>query len=269
MNTLKKAIILLIVFALLVIYPLGNFFVVVKEKYVSQADTQEGISYIQKLASLDLGEAEKLVNGAEKIRNSHYVTYTSSQLAQELLIKLEKGETSYKKIFKNTVFAGDSLMEGLKAFEILNKKRLVTQISASLYHLKENRKKIVEKKPKVLILHYGLNMLGNDDASLKGFIQMYTKQIKKLKKALPETRIIVSSIFPVDREIAKAKHFGRIKAYNKALKKMCGDLKVDFLNSTPLFKEIEYSYNGDGIHLTKEFYRDHWLKYVIKEMEIV
>lgn len=267
MNSLKKAIILLTVFALLAIYPLGNFSSIVKENYSSEADTKDGISYIQSLASGDLSQAESYVKKAEEIRN--YVPKTNAQLASELLKKLENGETTYKKIFKNVCIAGDSLMKGLESYEILNKKRLVTEISASLYHLDDNRKKIVKKNPDVLILHYGLNMLGNDDASLAGFIEMYTKQIKKLKKALPETRIIVSSIFPVDRETATAKHFGRINAYNKALKKMCKKQKIEFLNNSPLFKDIEYSYNGDGIHLTKAFYKEHWLKYVIKEMEIV
>lgn len=266
MNKLKKVIILLTVFALLAAFPLGNFPSVIRENYSYAEDTHEGVSYIRMLCEADVAEAEKLVSEADKIRN--YVPETNAQLAKENLALLEQGKTTYKKLFKNVCIAGDSLMDGLKSYGILNKKRLFTQVSASLWHLEDNIKKIVKKKPGVLILHYGINMLGNDEESLAGYIEMYTKCIKKLKKALPDTRIIISSIFPVDREIATRKELGRIGKYNKALKKMCKKQKVDFLNNTPLFKEIEYMYGRDGIHLPEAFYRDHWLKYIIEEMEI-
>ena len=50
---------------------------------------------------------------------------------------------------------------------------------------------------------------------------------------------------------------------------MCKSLGVDYLDNSPLFEKIEYMYGRDGIHLPEAFYSKHWLKYVIKEMEIV
>ncbi len=256
-----------VVFALLAVYPAGNFLSVSKENYSSESDTEAGISYLQSLSSADAAQAEAIVYQAEESRI--FDSMTAAEIAAKNLEMLEKGKTTYKKLFKNVYIAGDSLMHGLESYGVLSKKRLCTQVSATLYHLEDNMKKIVKKKPGTLILHYGINMLGNDDDSLAGYIEMYTKNIKKLKKKLPETRIIVSSIFPVDRKIAKRKELGKIKKYNKALKKMCKKLDVDYLNNSPLFKEIEYMYGRDGIHLPEAFYRDHWLKYVIKEMEII
>lgn len=266
-NRLNKVIKMIAVFALLAVYPTVNFLSVVNEDYSLKADTNEGVSYLQNLSSADVSEAEILVYQAEESRI--FASMTPAEIAAKNIELLEKGKTTYKKVLKNVYIAGDSLMNGLESYGVLSKKRLFTQISATLYHLEDNMKKIVKKKPGTLILHYGINMLGNDDESLNGYIEMYTKSIKKLKKKLPETRIIVSSIFPVDRKVAKRKELGRIKKYNKALKKMCKDLEVDYLNNSPLFKEIEYMYGRDGIHLPEAFYRDHWLKYVIKEMEIV
>ncbi len=264
---MKKTIILLIICAFLIGYPLSNFSAVIKENYTVQASTDEGVSYINKMEQLDVSEAEKIVREAEEIRN--YVPGTGSERVAEILYKLEKGKTTYKKVLKDVYFMGDSLINGLESYGILNEKRIYSKVSASLYHLEDNYKKVIKKEPKVIILHYGLNALGYTDQALDGYIKMYSKCIKKIKKKLPETRVIVSSIFPVDRKVAKNKLFGRIKVYNKAMKKMCKELGVDYLNNNPLFKEIDYCYGRDGIHLPEFFYRDYWLKYVIEEMEIV
>lgn len=264
---MKKTIIILIVCALLIGYPLSNFSALISENYIVQADTGEGVSYIEKMAQADISQAEAFVKEAEEIRN--YIPKSNSERVAEILYKLDNGKTTYKKVLKNVYFMGDSLVNGLESYGILNEKRVYSKVSASLYHLKENYKKIIKKEPQVIVLHYGLNTLGYNDEALDGYIKEYSKYIKKFKKKLPETRIIVSSIFPVDRKIAKDKLFGRIKSYNKAMKKMCKELDVDYLNNNPLFKEIDYCYGRDGIHLPEFFYRDHWLKYLIKEMEIV
>ncbi len=264
---MKKTIILLIVCVLLVSYPVSNFYAVISENYKEQADTAEGISYIEKMDKADVSKAEELVKEAEEIRN--YIPKSNSERVAEILYKLDKGKTTYKKVLKNVYFMGDSLINGLESYEILNEKKIYSKVSASLYHLKDNYKKVIKKEPEVIVLHYGLNALGYTEEALDGYVKMYSKYIKKMKKKLPETRIIVSSIFPVDRKIAKDKLFGRIKAYNKGMKKMCKELEVEYLNNNPLFKEIEYCYGRDGIHLPEFFYRDYWLKYLIEEMEIV
>jgi len=264
---LKKTVIMLIVCALLISYPLSNFSALIKENHTAQADTGEGVSYIEKMALIDVSEAEKSVKTAEEIRN--YIPESKSERVAEILYKLDKGKTTYKKVLKDVYFMGDSLINGLESFGILNDKKIYSQISASLYHLEDNYKKVIKKEPEVIVLHYGLNALGYTDEALDGYVKMYSKCIKKIKKKLPDTRIIVSSIFPVDRKIAKDKLFGRIKVYNKAMKKMCKDLGAEYLNNGPLFKEIDYCYGRDGIHLPEYFYRDYWLRYLIEEMEIV
>lgn len=264
---MKKAIILMIVCALLISYPVSNFCTVVGENYKEKADTSEGISYIENLDKADISRAEALVKEAEEIRN--YIPKSNSERVAEILYKLDKGKTTYKKVLKDVYFMGDSLINGLESYEILNEKKIYSKVSASLYHLADNYKKVIKKEPEVIVLHYGLNALGYTDEALDGYVKMYSKYIKKMKKKLPDTRIIVSSIFPVDRKVAKDKLFKRIKPYNKAMKKMCKDLEVDYLDNNPLFKEIEYCYGRDGIHLPEYFYRDYWLKYLIKEMEIV
>ncbi len=264
---MKKVVILLFVCALLVAYPISNFSAVISKNHSAAADTAEGMAYIEKMEKNDINQAEAFVNEAEEIRN--YIPESKSERVAKILYRLEKKKTTYKKVLKNVYFMGDSLVNGLESYGILNEKHIYSKVSASLYHLEDNYKKIIKKEPEVIVLHYGLNALGYTEEALDGYVKMYSKCIKKIKKKLPETRIIVSSIFPVDRKVAKNKLFKRIKPYNKAMKKMCKNLGVEYLNNDPLFKEIDYCYGRDGIHLPESFYRDHWLKYLIKEKEIV
>ena len=73
----------------------------------------------------------------------------------------------------------------------------------------------------------------------------------------------------VDREIAKAKRFGMIGEYNKALKTMCNKLEIEYMESSSVLKAHPECYGGDGIHLSKAFYEKYWLRFIIREMGIV
>ncbi len=262
---MKKAI-LVIIFALLMIYPINNFLETKESYFPEKMKTQQGVSYISELENADVKAAQKAVDKAEKIRN--YIPESKAEQVRKLLKKLDAEKISYRQAFRKVYIMGDSLMNGLESYEILNPNKLITQVSASLYHLADNMETIKQLNPPVLILHYGVNMIGDNGENLKNFINMYSRLVKEIKKSLPDTRIIVSALFPVDRTIAKADRFGNIKNYNLALKDMTKKLGIEFLSNAALFREIEYSYGGDGIHLSKSFYKQ-WLRYVIEKMEIV
>ncbi len=247
-------------------YPTVNF-VAMQFEGNSPEITMEnsGEVVLDTLAGVDAAAAQSAVIEAEKKRNDP--TGAKKRIA-DTLRKLDKGKTTYRKVFRDVYIVGDSLMNGLEAYDILNSSHLVTQVSASLYHLDENMDKIIAMNPPVLIIHYGINMISTSQAQRDNFINFYTKLIKELKKSLPSTRIIISGIFPVDRSVARAARFGEVDTYNKALKAMCKKLKVEYLDSSPVLKAHKECYGGDGIHLSKTFYEKYWLRHIVKEKEI-
>ncbi len=252
---------------IVLLLPLSNAFSLFKtEKTYAQSSFESAEALFATLEGVDTNDVELIIRQLEEKR----VDPTGNKKkTEELLKNIKKGKISYRKALKNVYIVGDSLMNGLEAYDILNSNHLITQVSASLYHLSDNVDKIVKMNPPILLLHYGINMISTSDDLKDNYISMYTKLIKKLKKKLPDTRIIVSGIFPVDREKATAKRFGRVDAYNKALKGMCKKLDVDFLDNKPLLKKHNDCYGSDGIHFSKKFYEKYWLNYLIKEMEIV
>lgn len=213
-------------------------------------------------------DIEKLIRENERIRFEQLGGSTKKQIS-DTLDKLRKGETNLRKIFSNTYFVGDSLMNGLEVYGILNPDRLVTQVSASLYHLSSNVNKIISANPRVIILHYGINMISTEKTDRDSFINQYTSLIGQLKKALPDSRIIVSGLFPVDRAVATEARFGQVSAYNKALLAMSEKLGVEFLDSTEMMKSCTDYYGGDGIHLSAGFYSDKWLPFIVESKGII
>ena len=265
---LKKKIISLFLVIAVIVCMGGNLLQLKENVYTASGNTEKGIEYLDKLSLQSVEEALKEIKKVEEEYNSKIQTEEIKRKVKESLKLIKKGKKTYKKVFRDVVFAGDSLMAGLEAYDILNKKKIVAQVSASLYHLDENLNKIIKKNPKVLILHYGINMLATEEVYLNNYISMYTRLIKKLKKELPDTRIIVSLIFPVDRTVAKAKRFGRIPKYNKALIKMSRELKVEYLDSSSVLKAHKECYGSDGIHQAKAFYDKYWLKFIMEEKGI-
>ena len=264
---MKKIVIILVLVAVLSAYPLFNIAGISKSTVSSaETDLSEGNSVIEKLWNFDVKLAQKNVKTAQEKRED---PTGIKQKVRDTLKNLDKGKTTYRKVFRNVYIVGDSLMDGLEAYNILNSNHLITQVSASLYHLNDNVKKIIKINPPVLILHYGVNMIATEKKHLNNYISMYTNIIEKLQSSLPDTRIIVSGIFPVDRDIAKAKRFGMIDEYNKNLRAMCKKLDVEYMDSSSVLKAHPECYGSDGIHLSKAFYEKYWLRFIIKEMEIV
>lgn len=264
---MKKILSVILVVILISVYPLYNLAGIITKAENEQAETAEGIAILDGYSATDVKSVEKKISDIKKKNTLRYGA--SEKEIRAALKKIDSGKTTYRKLFRNTYIMGDSLMNGLEIYNILNPDRLITQVSASFTHFDENYKKIVGVNPRVLILHYGINMIGTNENHRKSFISNYTKRIKKLKKALPDTRIIISGLFPVERKIAKAERFRYIGSYNKALKGMCKDLKIEFLDSSSVLKAHPECYGVDGIHLNKTFYSKYWLRFIVKETGIV
>ena len=261
---MKKSVLIIILAVIFALYPVRNFVSLANVGNEETTIENSGEAYLKELSDYDIKKAQSNVKKAK----GNSVTKPTSTEVKEVLKKLSQGKTTYRKVFRNVYIVGDSLMNGLQAYNILNSNRLITQVSASLYHLSDNVNKIVKAAPQVLILHYGVNMISTNKNQLNTFISMYTRLIKQIQKGSPDTRIIVSGLFPVDTDVAKAKRFTKIGVYNKALVKMCDELKIEFLDSSSVLKAHPECYGGDGIHLSKAFYEKYWLKFIISEMGI-
>ena len=263
---MKKLLLILILVLLLSVYPMVNMVSLsIGTAEGEQTDVSKGSYVLNQLALYDVKKAQKNVSIAEKEREHKFGNY---HRVDDVLAEVDSGKPTYRKIFQDVYIVGDSLMNGLEAYNILNSNHLITQVSASLYHLDANVNKIIRMNPPVLILHYGVNMISTQQKHLNNYISMYTSLIRKLQASLTDTRIIISGIFPVNRNIARAARFGMIDTYNKNLIAMCNQLGIEYMDSSSVLRAHPECYGGDGIHLSKAFYDKYWLRFIIKEMGI-
>lgn len=229
-------------------------------------ELQQGISYVELLQKRSSDDIQKKLDEVEKARAEAAEQDEIKMSVENSIKKIESGKLSYMKVFKDVYIAGDSLVHGLKEYDIINSSHLITEVSASLYHLESNYNKIVGLKPQILILHYGLNMAEGSQERCNAFISQYTGIIGRFKKDLPETRIIISQIFPIKKGADTYVKPEYITMYNKAIVKMCKKLGTETLDSSAVFKVKDF-YEDDGIHQKAGFYH-LWLKHIMREKEI-
>lgn len=265
---MKKFFLSVAVLAVLFLFPLTGFLVSRAYRVPRSVDVDAGKALLQTLDSVPLEEVKTKVAENEQKKLEALARAKRSLKTQEIISLLQAGQLSYRKALSDLYIAGDSLMAGLAVYDILNANHIFAEVSASLSHLEANLSKIEAKHPPILLLHYGLNMISTSDAQLSSFISRYKSILEGIRKDLPNTRIVVSLLFPVDRTKATAPEFGRIDAYNAALKEMCASIGVEAFDSSPAFVGKESSYGADGIHLSASFYRNDWLIYLIRELEI-
>ena len=265
---MKRFLSVILILLLAAVYPLFSFVFSQFSVSAKKADLEPGLAALERFSSVSVEKVQEKLDAKELARLQELAAQKRDLRISQILQLINAGKLSYPKALKDLYIAGDSLMEGLADYRILNSSHVIAQVSASLYHLEGNLGKIISLRPPILLLHYGLNMLENDDAHLNTFIRKYTGLIKQLQEALPNTRIVVSLMFPVDRQKATESIYGRIGAYNKRMKQMAQELGVEALDSAPAFGSSTAYYGRDGIHLSSSFYREIWLKYLIRELEI-
>ena len=105
----------------------------------------------------------------------------------------------------------------------------------------------------MVFISYGMNDVINTNGDTDTFIKQDKELIAKIQKEVPDTKILINSIFPVQQSaIAEKPALANISKYNEALQKMCDELQIAYVDNTDLVKD-EY-YDEDGIHFVSDFY---------------
>lgn len=210
----------------------------------------EGISGMKKKKT-DTSEGLKIIEQAE----SADVTAIETKIGQ-LETKDSKGQEdtrSLKEIFGSAVVMGDSISEGFIEFDILNTSSVISKIGVELDELDEQVEQLVKVNPQVVFLTFGANDILATKGDEKAYIEQYKALIEEIQKKLPETKIFINSIFPVQKwRVEEEPLFEHIDAYNQALREMCDKLQIAYVDNMELVSERYYE--SDGMHFKSDFY---------------
>ena len=221
-------------------------------------DTSEGVSFLQSLEQEDAAANENSIRAGREEQST-----TASAL--QTTNALQSG--NFKAAFRDIIIAGDSLIQALTEYHLLSTDQAIGEVGANTGHLEKITGTLVAKNPKALVLHYGENALDKQERA-PYFIRNYKACIQTLQNRLPNTKIYVDSIFPVQEKAHKTEPYTvNIDYYNRLIEAMAKELGVTFLDYDPLFQSFsENYYDPDGIHPKYKFYKDQYLPFVYSEV---
>ncbi len=115
---------------------------------------------------------------------------------------------------------------------------------------------IARKKPEIVIVTLGINGISYMYNQKEYFISVYTKLVRQIQEASPDTKIILQSIFPVATNWEKESiNNERIRTGNTWVREVAEATGASYLDTISVlavadggFLPIEYQ-NGDGLHL--------------------
>ena len=198
-----------------------------------------------------------------------FTTSFSNDIPQRdiLLTSTAHGGAEY---LNRIVFLGDSRTYGLKAFAMLDGGEQTTKVwtprSGTMSIWDMWKQKIVypetdtemtcaeataQKQPDILVISLGFN--GFEMVKKEYFISEYLKLIESVKKANPNTRIILQSMFPVCRSYTLTTN-DKIREGNKWIIEVAKRADVYYLNTQEALTDdagyLIEEYSTDGCHLT-------------------
>lgn len=202
---------------------------------------------------------------------SCYVPYQiNSELAASTYEKYVKGDISMRELFANTAFVGDSVMTGFSDyFKMSENVNVFASVGASMKsHMPTVINGIISVRPKYILIRYGLNEMELDEYIIKVFMETYKQYIKRLKDALPDSKIIILGLSPVGQAaIDNSPRFGNVPRYNSGFRAIAEELGVGYYENSGLFYDNWDKMGKDGIHFQKSLY-EIWIKDMVKEMGI-
>lgn len=190
--------------------------------------------------------------------------------------------------FSDAVFIGDSRVDGLQLYSgITTKATFLEHTGLTVYEVRDGKKVIRRDGEKISVLDalsggsygkvyiaLGINELGYFDPT--GFAETFGEVVESIRELLPDARIYIQSLIPVNAEKCKANDAAyyitneAIASYNEALAAYFADKDVYLLGVPETLVdengEMLSEYCADGVHFKKDGYV-LWLNYLTAHTE--
>lgn len=200
-----------------------------------------------------------------------YIPYSvDADKANAAAYSFDGSSASYRTVFGNAVFVGDSVMTGFDVYMGLpNNVNVFAEVGAFMdKHLPSVIDSVIARNPQYVFIRYGINEMGTTTAEADAFASRYKGYIQKLKDSLPDAKIVVLGISPVGSvAVAKNARFGMVSEYNTRIKAFCQEIGVAYYENSELFINNASLYSKDGIHFSKELYQK-WVKDIIRKVGV-
>ena len=193
----------------------------------------------------------------------HFGTFDHDK--EKIVYKVKKVEV----VPENILFLGDSITDfyDLKKF-FPNRKTVNSGISGNTTQdiLDDLENRAYRYNPSHIFLLIGINDLYEKVDNSK-IISNIEEIVKNLEKNLPNSKIYLESIYPINKgaedkinhAILKNRENEDVRSINKELKKFAKEEKITYVNMydklSNKYKDLKLEYTNEGLHLNDEGYK--------------
>ncbi len=164
--------------------------------------------------------------------------------------------------FDDCVIVGDSLVEGANLYEWLNPSIIRGEVGLSIASASELLDNAMNSLPSVIFMYFGTNDMNNFESRVEDFSGRYKQAIDRLQTFLPDTHIFVHAIFPEREDVIADKPYYKYRDdYNNALKELCNEMGVTYIDASFILERAPELFDEDGVHPTIDFY-PLWFTYL-------
>lgn len=247
---MKRGIIKIVIAGVIVLAAAVAVTVTVQGRGRRQAEVAQGVEVLKKMESADVTQVESKIRQIEEEELKNDEEYQNRPLNVK---------------YDGSLIMGDSQAEALTAYSILDDSEVIAHKGMHLKDTADDMETAINLNPKNIFLTYGVNDLGmystKDD-----FVAVYKEIISNLQENLPDTKIYVNLIFPVQQSaINQQPHLARYNEFNEGIRSMCDELGVTCIDSNSLVKDD--CYEPDGIHMNYNFYLS-WVEYMAEVAQL-
>ncbi|QOS99812.1 lysophospholipase [Brevibacterium sp. JNUCC-42] len=160
---------------------------------------------------------------------------------------------AYNAAFRHSVFLGDSILGALSYLNKLDQANVIAPSGATLALALLNVEKLASQAPKHVFILLGSNDIRVSDK--QEFVERYRQLIGSIRNKLPKAKLHILSIPPVAEEALKqVPRYANITDFNQALEQLADEVKVDYVDLSPLFAANKIHYADNGVHFKPDFY---------------
>ena len=142
---------------------------------------------------------------------------------------------------------------GFTVYDVLDTSKVVAEKGMHLDQTGDLIRTAAELKPEVLFLALGLNDISGTDGDTDAFIEKYKAVLANVREQMPDAVLYINCVLPVSAQKEEEEPvYAKIPDYNTALKAMCDEEGITFIDNTEIVKD-EY-YEQDGEHMKAEYY---------------
>lgn len=254
-KTLTPRQIIMIIILILSMIFLFNLFKSNKTGHIKDSVVKDNIKFIN---NFDYSNVSKVESQLEKEGFGKVVIPITKSNKKGKISKAK-----YKEIFSNSIIVGDSITEGLTSFGFLNADQVFFKVGGSISKGESQFNSAASVYPKMAFFTFGMNDMGNYRGDDKAFISDYKKLLDKFHKKSPKTKIFINSISTPSSKARNKNHsLKNYKKFNAALRKMCEELDIPYIDNNYILEENPDFYASDGIHVSPGYY-NKWLNNMI------